>query len=38
MTARSALVTYNRYGHLLPEVDKQAAQKLERLRSSTQIR
>ena len=34
----SVAFTYDRYGHLLPEVDKQAAQKLERLRSSTQIR
>jgi hypothetical protein len=27
--------TYDRYGHLLPEVDKQAGAKLEALRSAT---
>jgi hypothetical protein len=28
----SCRVTYDRYGHLFPEIDKQAAQKLERVR------
>jgi integrase len=30
----SVAFTYDRYGHLLPEVDKQAASKLEALRSA----
>jgi hypothetical protein len=29
------IFTYDRYGHLLPEVDKQAGAKLEVLRSAT---
>ena len=31
----SIAFTYDRYGHLFPEIDKQAAQKLERVRSSS---
>lgn len=31
----SVAFTYDRYGHLLPEVDKQAAAKLEGLRLAT---
>lgn len=31
----SVAFTYDRYGHLLPEVDKQAGVKLEALRSAT---
>ena len=31
----SIAFTYDRYGHLLPEVDKQAGVKLEALRSAT---
>jgi integrase len=30
----SVSFTYDRYGHLFPEIDKQAAQKLERVRSA----
>ena len=33
----SVAFTYDRYGHLLPEVDKQAGAKLELLRSSVRI-
>jgi len=33
----SVAFTYDRYGHLLPEVDKQAGAKLEALRSSTAV-
>jgi integrase len=33
----SVAFTYDRYGHLLPEVDKQAGAKLEALRSSTPV-
>jgi integrase len=31
----SVAFTYDRYGHLFPEIDKQAAQKLERVRHSS---
>ena len=31
----SVAFTYDRYGHLFPEIDKQAAQKLERVRPSS---
>src|ERR1700722_2409616 len=31
----SVAFTYDRYGHLFPEIDKQAAEKLERLRPSS---
>jgi hypothetical protein len=30
----SVAFTYDWYGHLFPEIDKQAAQKLERVRSA----
>ena len=30
-------ITYDRYGHLLAEVDKQAASKLEALQSSARL-
>jgi hypothetical protein len=30
----SVAFTYERYGHLFPEIEKQAAQKLERVRPS----
>ena len=33
----SVAFTYDHYGHLLPEVDKQAAAKLERLRAQATI-
>jgi integrase len=33
----SVAFTYDRYGRLLPEVDKQAASKLEALRSSARL-
>jgi integrase len=33
----SAVFTYGRYGHLLPEVDKQAATKLEAVRAATRL-
>jgi integrase len=33
----SVAFTYDRYGHLLPEVDKQAASKLEALQSSARL-
>jgi len=33
----SVAFTYDRYGHLLPEVDKQAASKLEAVRSATRL-
>jgi integrase len=34
----SVAFTYDRYGHLFPEIDKQAAQKLERVRPSSRDR
>ena len=34
----SVAFTYDRYGHLLPEVDKQAGEKLEMLRSGARAR
>jgi hypothetical protein len=33
----SVAFTYDRYGHLLPEVDKQAAAKLEALRVAARL-
>jgi integrase len=33
----SVAFTYDRYGHLLPEVDKQAATKLEAVRAATRL-
>jgi hypothetical protein len=30
-------LTHDRYGHLLPEVDKQAATKLEAVRAATRL-
>lgn len=30
----SAAFTYDRYGHLFPEIDRQAAQKVEKVRRS----
>jgi integrase len=33
----SLAFTYDRYGHLLPEVDKQAATKLEAVRAATRL-
>jgi integrase len=33
----SVAFTYDRYGHLFPEVDKQAAEKLERVRDASRL-
>jgi integrase len=33
----SVAFTYDRYGHLFPEIDKQAAQKLETVRSAVRL-